>query len=274
MANADSTPGKSPAFQFYPKDFITDSNVIVMTMAERGAYITLICLCWLEGSLPSDLARLSRLCGSTPVVFGKMWPAIEPCFRPAKRGSDRLIHPRLERERQKQAEFREEQSRKGKASAAARNRKATESNRGSTAVQPSAVQPKPNSSSSISDLQSSDSSQRTNVREFPATKEPTTTEERAGHFVTVTYPALYQKYRKGARYVSKPALDFQEAVELCRVWDDERLAKIASVFLTTDHKFAESGSRTMAQFRSLASWCDSELVVYEAEHGPIQVGIA
>lgn len=83
--------------------------------------------------------------------------------------------------------------------------------------------------------------------------------ERAGRFVNEVYPALYAKYRRGARYVSKPALDFQEAMELCRVWDDARLEKIAIVFLTTDHQFAESGSRTMAQLRALASWCDGKI---------------
>lgn len=85
-------------------------------------------------------------------------------------------------------------------------------------------------------------------------------EMRAGRFCREIYPVLYAKHRKGARYVSRPTLDFQEALELCRVWDDERLAKIAAVFLTTDHEFAEKGSRTMAQFRSMASWCDSRLV--------------
>jgi hypothetical protein len=46
MADSDSTPGgKSPAFQFYPKDFLTDENVRVMSLQERGAYITLLCLC-------------------------------------------------------------------------------------------------------------------------------------------------------------------------------------------------------------------------------------
>lgn len=83
--------------------------------------------------------------------------------------------------------------------------------------------------------------------------------QRAGRFVNETYPALYARHRKGARYISRPALDFQEALELCRVWDDARLEKIATVFLTTDHDFAEKGSRTMAQFRALASWCDSRL---------------
>lgn len=91
--------------------------------------------------------------------------------------------------------------------------------------------------------------------------------ERAGLFTRETYPTLYAKYRKGARYVSKPALDFQEALELCRVWDDDRLVKIATVFLVTDHDFASNGSRTMAQFRALASWCDSRLVEEEQKRG-------
>lgn len=82
---------------------------------------------------------------------------------------------------------------------------------------------------------------------------------RAGLFCSETYPALYAKHRKGARYLGKPALDYQEALQLCATWDDERLTKLATVFLTTDHEFAEKGSRTMAQFRSLASWCDGKL---------------
>jgi hypothetical protein len=83
--------------------------------------------------------------------------------------------------------------------------------------------------------------------------------ERAGRFCE-RYADLYQQHRKGARYIGKPNLDYLEAVELCRVWPDDRLDKIAQVFLTTDHEFAEKGSRTMAQFRAMASWCDSRLV--------------
>ena len=82
--------------------------------------------------------------------------------------------------------------------------------------------------------------------------------ERAGRFLE-RYAELYQQHRRGARYVSRPHLDFQEAVRLCQTWPDERLDKLATVFLTTDHQFAENGSRTIAQFRSMASWCDSRL---------------
>lgn len=83
--------------------------------------------------------------------------------------------------------------------------------------------------------------------------------ERAGRFCE-RYAELYQQHRKGARYLSKPNLDYLEAVELCRVWSDARLEQLAQAFLVTDHEFAEKGSRTIAQFRSMASWCDSQLI--------------
>jgi uncharacterized protein YdaU (DUF1376 family) len=113
MADADSIPGKSPAFQFYPNDFLADANVIVMTLQERGAYITLVCLCWQQGGLPSEVEKLARLCGSPVSTFQRLWPAIAPCFRTVANGQ-RLLHPRLERERQKQRAYRKQQSDKGK----------------------------------------------------------------------------------------------------------------------------------------------------------------
>lgn len=108
---------KSPAFQFYPKEFLTDRNVAGMSLQERGAYITLLCLCWQEGWLPADLTRLANMVGAPLSVFRKFWPAIEVCFVASE---DRLVHPRLEKEREKQANYKRRQSDKGKASAATR----------------------------------------------------------------------------------------------------------------------------------------------------------
>lgn len=139
----------SPAFQFYPKDFLTDGKVAAMSLEECGAYIRLLCLCWQERSLPVDLTKLARMVGVTPRAFRRVWPAIGACF--TKQGG-RLIHRRLDKERAKQAEFRRRQSDAGKASAAAR----AAGNAGSTAVQPDPVQPEPQPepNSPISDLRS------------------------------------------------------------------------------------------------------------------------
>ena len=108
----DSAPDstRSPAFQFYPRDFLGDANVAVMTLQERGAYITLLCHCWTEGSLPADNAKLARLCGVSPPAMKKLWDALGPCFRTDTVSPGRLVQPRLEREREKQADFRRRQS--------------------------------------------------------------------------------------------------------------------------------------------------------------------
>lgn len=94
---------KSPAFQFYPKDFLTDSHVVAMTLTELGAYIKLLCLCWLDGSVPIDLAALARLCRVSTTAFARLWPALEPCFTVL---DGRLVQPRIERERRKQTAYR------------------------------------------------------------------------------------------------------------------------------------------------------------------------
>lgn len=81
-----------------------DGNVAAMTLAERGAYITLLCECWTEGSIAADVGALARRCHVSKVAFSRLWPALEPCFVPVY--GDRLIQPRIERERQKQETYR------------------------------------------------------------------------------------------------------------------------------------------------------------------------
>jgi hypothetical protein len=92
------------------------------------------------------------------------------------------------------------------------------------------------------------------------------TTERAGAFVR-RYQALYPLYRHGARYAVRETRDYAAAVKLCETWpDDARLEKLAICFLTTDHKFAAEGSRTIPQFLALASWADGELAAWELQH--------
>lgn len=152
MAESEST--KSPAFQFYPSDFLSDVNVVAMSLQERGAYITLLCFCWIQGSLPRDVARLARLCGVPLATFRKIWPALETCFRDAEL-TDRLRHPRLDRERVKQAAYRQQQSERGRLGG--RPRKAAEKpSLSETQSQTKAwTNPDESSSSSVFSLQTS-----------------------------------------------------------------------------------------------------------------------
>lgn len=143
MATPKST--RPPAFQYYPKDFLTDANVLAMSLTERGAYWTLISVCWLEGTLPSATKALARLLGITDAHMARLWPALAPCFRERQ---GRLIHPRLERELQKQRDFRDKQAENGRKG----GRPSGKGLGNSGLTQPEA---KESSSSSVSNLQSS-----------------------------------------------------------------------------------------------------------------------
>ena len=133
---------KPPAFQFYPKDFLSDLNVQCMNMEARGIYITLLCNCWIENSIPDDPDIIQPLLnhGSTnDEHMMNQWKKISRCFY--KKGG-RLFHKRLESEREKQKKYKKLQSDKGKLSGIARQKSdEPRFNHGSTTVQP-----KPNSS--------------------------------------------------------------------------------------------------------------------------------
>lgn len=111
---------KSPAFQFYPGDFLSDPNQMLMELDEVGAYIRLICVCWDKGNLPNDLRKLAKLAGTTLREMERIWPALAPCFQDDPTFRGHLIHPRLEKERGKQAAWKEKSREGGKRSAEAR----------------------------------------------------------------------------------------------------------------------------------------------------------
>ncbi len=142
----------SPAFQLYPNEWLASLNISLMTPAQEGAYIRLLCYAWSDPdcSLPDDdtiLAQLSRLNegwlkgGST---------VIRKCFVSCPNKPGRLVNLRLLKEREKQDAWREKSRQGGIQSAKSR---ASETKGGATTVQASAsrvVQPKGNSSSSSS----------------------------------------------------------------------------------------------------------------------------
>lgn len=100
---------KPPAFQFYAADYLADEMVQLMTLEEEGVYIRLLAYCWREGSIPSDPVLAGRLCkGAGPDVVG---PVLQR-FAPGELG--RLVHPRLEQERQKNEDFRAKMAKAGK----------------------------------------------------------------------------------------------------------------------------------------------------------------
>jgi uncharacterized protein YdaU (DUF1376 family) len=137
---------KSPAFQFYPKDWLSDAEVRAMTPAQRGIYIDLLAHLWTEQRLPLDPTKLARLLGLRQINFSHhYWPVLAPRFETLSlEGVTYLTHKRLDEERAKQLTWREKSAAGGRKSAAGRAKG------GSGLVQPPLQptdQPKPNSPS-------------------------------------------------------------------------------------------------------------------------------
>lgn len=175
----------SPAFQFYPKDYLADENQKLMTNQERGCYTTLMCHSWLEGSIPADVNKIAKLCNEPPDVMAQLWLAIGSCFVEVPNKPGRLVNPRLEEERRKQQQHRMERSTSGAKGAKARWDKqytdfnldgsANSSANGSAIKEPLAKDSSssPSSSSSNNTL-STDSSDPDGSAEKPATiRKPT-----------------------------------------------------------------------------------------------------
>lgn len=104
---------KSPAFQFYPNDFLGSAKVAAMTLEEVGLYTLLLCYDWNEVGLPESPEVLAKLLRISPRTFKKLWRTVGENF--TKRGN-RYYNKRLDAERRKQLE------RKQKAADAANQR--------------------------------------------------------------------------------------------------------------------------------------------------------
>lgn len=252
---------KAPAYQWYPKDARTDERFVLMSYEQQGIFRALLDHQWLEGSIPADVEALARLLKMSRAAFVRLWPAIEPCFSGVSGQHDRMINGRLERQRRDQEAFAESAASRGAKGAAKRWLKHSRSiaepiaNHGSSSSTASASAKERESLSLVQTF--------TNPNRDAFTDAAVT--QRAGKFVE-RYQALYSKHRNGARYSVRPARDYAAAVTLCTTWtDDARLDKLATCFLTTDHKFAAEGSRTVPQFLALASWCDGELAEWEKQ---------
>lgn len=122
---------KAPAFQFYPRDWLSDPNVNLLSFEQEGWYIRLICHCWLERTVPWDPAEAIRLLGlrvkdlpnagtefSWPENFNRRFDDMEEllklCFVQLEDEPERCLNPRVEHERKMQEERRKERSASGK----------------------------------------------------------------------------------------------------------------------------------------------------------------
>ena len=247
----------SPAFQFYPKEFLADGNVSGMSLQERGAYITLLCICWNDGSLPTAPDRLANMVSTPLKNFAKFWPVIQVCFI-EKDG--RYVHPRREREREKQAQHRRRQSDKGLRGAEKRWPKR------STGIAPAIAQAIPGDGSPVSDLLKTPNPLAgaveggTGKPSVPPMPESLVVDEalaqQAAAFLE-KWQDVYANARSGACYQFVPVRDWPKSLDLVHTWPDvPRLALMADVFLRRTDIGPKNLPGTIGQFKHMAPDCD------------------
>lgn len=102
---------KTPAFQFYPADFL--AGTMLMTNEEVGLLQRLLCIQWRDGCVTaSDVSRLSRMSANGSAMAKASIKSVLSKFEASADGT--LKNPRLERERSKQEQFRAERSKSGR----------------------------------------------------------------------------------------------------------------------------------------------------------------
>lgn len=83
---------------------------------------------------------------------------------------------------------------------------------------------------------------------------------RARRLLEELYPAWYTKYRRGARLrLIQNTLAVGDALTVCRLWDDDRIEKLARIVLTTDDDWISRTDRSFHVFAIKASWADDRL---------------
>ena len=101
---------KSPAFRLYAADFYMDT--VTWDSDDIGVYFRLLMWSWVNGPLPKENQKLAKIAGKTKQKFNKNWSEISHKFLSDGNGS--LVNSRMEREREKQRKYREQQTEYGK----------------------------------------------------------------------------------------------------------------------------------------------------------------
>lgn len=239
---------KSPAFQFYPKEYMTDEAVMLASHEEKGIYLDLLCCEWLEGSLPEDLSALARLAGTTLPKLKKAWKRFGNKFKPHPEEFGRLIHPRLEKEREKQAVWAEKSRIGGQLSGISRRKKSKGGSTTARTTLRTTLEPnhEPNANIAVCSLP------------LPPTPPP---DNGGGGFPQFweRYPLKVEKRKAAAAYADRirEGADHQAimgALEAYLKWAvaNGRKLKHPATFLEPDGAFLENWEITQAQAHVLA----------------------
>jgi uncharacterized protein YdaU (DUF1376 family) len=84
-----------PWMPFYPEDWLSDMQIILLTMEQEGMLLRLVLLDWTQEGIPSDPASLIKLLRIKPKCFSKNWEEIEQFFHVHPQKPDHLTFRNL-----------------------------------------------------------------------------------------------------------------------------------------------------------------------------------
>ncbi|MCX6210922.1 MAG: hypothetical protein NTZ59_15805 [Bacteroidetes bacterium] len=101
-----------PAFQFYPSNYMSTIQYRTMSLSERGLMMSMLCECWVNSYVPSDISQLAKILGySSDEVSQSLSTNVMHFFY---KDNDKIISPELEAYRQRLDEARKKQIEGGK----------------------------------------------------------------------------------------------------------------------------------------------------------------
>lgn len=248
----------SPAFQLYPKDFLSSTKVQRMSLTEIGAYTVLLFHCWLSDGLPTDIGQLARIVKVPEKQFKRMWAgALSECFYTR---DGRLHNERLDGERKKQHEYRRRQTDNGAKGGRPKNPRQTQNkpmgfeNETQPITQPEAKKTFPSPSPEVPPNPPAGGRSGNSV----LTADDAVSDA-AGRFLE-RYPGIFAKVRSGAAYHVRSARDHPVAMDLIQTYGDvDYLCDMLELFLRKTEWKPKNVPGSPGQFRHMAPECDAEL---------------
>lgn len=242
------------------------SSAFGLPQEARGVYREMLTQAWRRGArLPNDHDQIRRLTATTLAEWKRAWPLVERFWRvegpDLVNDTQLLIYAEAMRRSSTTTE-------RAKVAADARWRKHQPSNaQASTQASAQAHARALLGQSPLSLSQSPTSFERPSVSLSQRARARVISEpelaERAGNLLE-HYAEWYSVHRHGARLkLIRNSLEFQDALELCRLWDDQRLEKLAGIVLTTDDPYISGTDRAFKIFALKATWADDVLSEWE-----------
>ena len=181
---------KAPAFQLYARDWFV--GTMTLSVAEQGSYMRLLTFQWTEGGIPDTSAGRARILGLSEPEEADIWKSISRHF---KEIDGNLVNERLYNQYNELMQFRQEQSERGKLSAAKRwgNQDDNDPSNGGITTPLTVAQRSCNSSSSSSSSSSTTKNPPTPQGAFKGVEVPP---ELVPHLEALKEWEQYRKQRK------------------------------------------------------------------------------